>query len=108
MLFTDEHRNGVKALIDGHTGGTLDNYTRDTIKTVAATLMANDKDENGNEIPAKDEHGNEITAMDVANAVFDYMYQNLSGDATMAVMCKQICTKDVMLSLRLAVIAALK
>ena len=108
MLFTDEHRNSVKALIDGHAGDTLDNYTRDTIKAVAAALMVNDKDDSGNEIPAKDENGNEITAIDVANAVFDYMYQNLSGDVTMAAMCKQICTKDVMLTLRLAILATLK
>lgn len=89
--YTDTKKTAVQEIIDKYTADTLDNYVRATIKGAATAKM----DEGA-------------SAIDVADAVFDCIDKNFSGDAHMAVACQQICPKSVLLVLRNEIITALK
>lgn len=89
--YTDTKKKAVGELIDKYTADTLDNYVRATIKGAATAKM----DEGA-------------SAIDVADAVFDCIAKNFSGDTHMAAACQQICPKSVLLVLRNEIITALK
>ena len=88
--YTDTKKKVVEGLIDAY-AETLDNYARDTVKKAGLAKM------------------NEgASAIDVADAVFDCIDKNFSGNAVMAASCQQICPKSVLLVLRNEIITALK
>lgn len=89
--YTETKRKTVEELIDKYTAGTLDIYVRATIKDAATTKM----DEGA-------------SAISVADAVFDCIDKEFSGDSCMATVCRQICPKNVLLVLRSELITALK
>lgn len=89
--YTDAKKITVKDLIDKYTGDTLDNYIRATIKDVAITKMTEG-----------------ASAIEVADAVFDCIKKDYSGNAYMAAACQQICPTSVLLILRNEIIAGLK
>lgn len=91
MAYTEKQITSVNEVIDKYTSDTLDNYIRSSVKDVAKTKMTEG-----------------ATNVEVADAVFDYISNNYSGDTTMAMMCKQICPKSVLLILRNDIIATLK
>lgn len=88
--YTNAKKTIVEGLIDTYTKDTLDNYVRDTIKKAGIAKM----DEGA-------------SAIEVADAVFDCVDKNFSGNAYMAAACKQICPKSVLLVLRNEIITAL-
>lgn len=89
--YTNDKKTIVIELIDTYTRDTLDNYVRATVRETAISNM-----------------NKGASAIDVADAVFDCINENFSGDATMAAMCKQICPKSVLMVLRNEIITALK
>ena len=89
--YTDKNKTAVKELIDKYTQDNLDNYVRATIKEAGVAKM------------------NEgASAIEVADAVFDCINKDYSGDAVMAVACQQICPKSILLVLRNEIISELK
>lgn len=91
MAYTSKQITAVEEVIDKYTSDTLDNFIRSSVKNVAKTKMTEN-----------------ATNIEVADAVFNYISENHCGDATMAMMCKQICPKSVLLILRNDIIATLK
>lgn len=89
--YTEKKKTAVQELIDKYTADTLDNYVRATVKGAATAKM----DEGA-------------SAIEVADAVFDCINNNFSGNETMASACQQICPKSVLLVLRNELITALK
>lgn len=89
--YSNDTINKIKEIIDKHTKDSLDNYVRDSIKIIAANKM-----------------GETASAIDVADAVFDYIRDNFTGDTYMALACKQICPKETLFMLRNEIIATLK
>lgn len=89
--YTDKNKTTVKELIDKYTKDTLDNFIRATAKEAGIAKM--DKG---------------ASAIEVADAVFDCINGNFSGDIYMAAACQQICPKNVLLVLRNEIIIALK
>ena len=88
--YTDAKKKTVEELIDTY-ANTLDNYVRDTVKKAGLAKM------------------NEgASAIEVADAVFDCIDKNFSGNVVMAESCKQVCPKSVLLVLRNEIITALK
>ena len=88
--YTDKNKETVKELIDKYTQDTLDNFLRATIKEVGITKM------------------NEgASAIEVADAVFDCISNNFSGNTYMAAACKQICSKSILTVLRNEIITSL-
>ena len=89
--YTNGKKTIVTELIDTYTKNTLDNYVRASIKEIATATM--DKG---------------ASATEVADAIFDYITNNFSGNVTMAAACQQICPKSVLMVLRNEIITALK
>lgn len=89
--YAENKRKAVEELIDKYTADTLDNYVRATIKNVATAKM----DEG-------------VSETEIADAVFDCIDKNFSGDTHMAMACQQICPRSVLLVLRNEIITALK
>lgn len=89
--YTESKKQEVRDIIDKYTGDTLDGYIRNTVKNAALTQMVNGAE-----------------AVDVADAVFDCIKENYSGNQTEAMMCQQICPTSILLLLRNEIISALK
>ena len=89
--YTNEKKTIVTELIDTYTRDTLDNYVRASIKETATANM-----------------NKGASAIEVADAVFDYVDKNFSGNATMAAMSQQMCPKSILMVLRNEIITALK
>lgn len=89
--YAENKRKAVGELIDKYTADTLDNYVRATIKDAATAKM----DEGA-------------SAIEIADAVFDCIDKDYSGNAHMAMACQQICPKSVLLVLRNEIITVLK
>lgn len=82
----------VSELIDKYAGPHLDRYVIASVKNKAQEALADSKH----------------TAQSVADAVFDFINDNHSGDPIMAAMCQQVCPKTILYILRNDIIAALK
>lgn len=89
--YTEAKKTTVKDIIDKYTVEHLDNYVRDTVKKVAVEKM--DKQD---------------TEQEVADAVFDCIKNNYSGNIIQAMMCQQVCPTSVLLVLRNEIISTLK
>lgn len=89
--YTETLQTAVKEVIDKYTADTLDNFVRATIKDAAMAKM------------------NEgASAIEVADAVFDCMSADFSGNAYMAAACQQICPRSILLVIRQEIIKILK
>ena len=89
--YTKQKMETISKTIDDYTQDTLDNYMRASIKKVATDKMSAGAE-----------------AVEVADAVFDYISKECSGDDVMALACLQICPKSVLYILRNEIITALK
>ena len=89
--YTTEKQTKVKEIIDKYTGDTLDNYIRATVKDAAVSKMKEG-----------------VSAIEVADTVFDCIEKDYCGNDIIALACKQICQKNVLLILRNEIITALK
>jgi hypothetical protein len=89
--YTEAKKTAVKELIDKYTADTLDNFVRATVKDAGMKKM----DEGA-------------SAIEVADAVFDCMNTDFSGNAYMAAACQQICPRSILLVIRHEIIKALK
>ncbi len=88
--YTDTMQTAVKEVIDKYTADTLDNFVRATIKDAGMKKM------------------NEgASAIEVADAVFDCMNADFSGDSYMAAACQQICPRSILLIIRNEIIKTL-
>lgn len=91
MAYSNQKKDAVIELINKYTGDTLDNYIKDSVIKIAKESMDANK-----------------TNTEVADAVFDYINNNHSGNETMATACRFICPKSVLYILRNEIISALK
>jgi len=89
--YTDTMKKAVQGVIDKYTADTLDNFVRATIKDAGMKKM----DEGA-------------SAIEVADAVFDCMSADFSGNAYMAAACQQICPRSILLLIRHEIVKTLK
>ena len=89
--YTTTQIENVKEVIDKYTSNTLDNYIISTVHQIATETMKKG-----------------ASVIEVADAVFDYLHTYHCGNITNAMMCKQICPKNVLLVLRNDIIVILK
>ena len=89
--YTDNKIKAVEEIIDKFAQNTLDNYVRATIKGAAKSKMKEG-----------------ASATDVADAVFDCINKNFSGDEYMATACQQVFPRSFLYVLRNEIIKAIK
>jgi hypothetical protein len=91
MAYTDQKKASVKEAIEQYTGDYLERFTQaDVIKQANDAMTANK------------------TAIEVADAVYDYLYMNNKADIATSIAVQQCMPGDVMLILRQEIISILK
>ena len=91
MAYTDKKKASVKEVIEQYTNEYLERYTQaDVIKKATDAMDANK------------------TAIEVADAVYDYVYANNSDNIVISTALQQCMPKDVLLVLRQEIIKTLK
>lgn len=91
MAYTDQKKASVVEAINQFTDDYLDRYIQADIIKLANDAMDDNK-----------------TAIEVADAVYDYLYENSKGDIVTSIALKQCMPGDVMLLLRQAIFSILK
>ena len=90
MAYTAQNKADVKEAIEQYTDDYLERFTQaDVIKQADDAMTANK------------------TAIQVADAVYDYLYANNKGDIVISTALKQCMPGDVMLLLRQEIISIL-
>lgn len=90
MAYTNKKKASVKEAIEQHTNDYLDRYVQaDVIKQAEDAMTANK------------------TAIQVADAVFDYLYVHNQGTAAESAGLKNCMTKDIMYIVRQDIISIL-
>ena len=90
MSYTNDDKNSVVETIESYTDEYLDRYTQaDVIKK------------------AKDAMDNNDSAIEVADAVYDYVYANNSDNIVISTAIQQCMPKDILLVLRQEIIKLL-
>lgn len=91
MAYTDQKKTAVKAVIERYTNDYLERYTQaDVVKQAEDAMTANK------------------TVIEVADAVYDYVYTNNCDNIVISTALQQCMPKDVLLVLRQEIINILK
>lgn len=90
MAYTDQKKASVKEAIEQYTDDYLERYTQADVIKQAEDAMTENK-----------------TAVQVADAVYDYLYANNKGDIVISTALQQCMPGDVMLLLRQEIISIL-
>lgn len=90
MAYTNQKKAAVKAAIERYTNDYLERYTQADVIKQADDAMAENK-----------------TAIEVANAVYDYIYVNNSDNITISTALQQCMPKYILLVLRQEIIGIL-
>ena len=91
MAYTNQKKASVKEAIEQYTDDYLERYTQADVIKQAEDAMTENK-----------------TAIQVADAVYDYLYANNKGDIVISTALQQCMPGDVMLLLRQEIISILK
>ena len=90
MAYTNDEKASVKEAIEQYTDDYLDRYTQaDVIKQAEDAMTANK------------------TAIEVADAVYDYVYANNCDNVVISTSIQQCMPKDVLIILRQDIISIL-
>lgn len=84
MTFSSEQIKSVVEIVNKHTNSYLDNFTVENICDVIKEEMKKA----------------DASAISIADAAFDYAYNNNLGNITMSIACKQMISKDILLIMR--------
>ena len=90
MAYTNQKKASVKEAIEQYTDDYLERYTQADVIKQAEDAMTENK-----------------TAIQVADAVYDYLYANNKGDIVISTALQQCMPGDVMLLLRQEIISIL-
>lgn len=91
MAYSKDKQTSVKDIITSYTNEYLDNYTQADVLKQATDAMTVNK-----------------AAIEVADAVYDYVYANNCDNIVISTAIKQCIPKDVLLLLRQEIIKILK
>jgi hypothetical protein len=91
MAYTNQKKTSVKEVIERYTNDYLDRYTQADVIKQAEDAMNDSK-----------------TAIEVANAVYDYIYANNCSNIVISTALQQCMPKDVLIILRQDIIGILK
>ena len=91
MAYTTKNKEDAVELVEQYTGEYLDRYIQDT----AIEKLKDAMDDND-------------TAVEVADVVYDYIYNNFSDNIVISTAIKQCMPKDILLILRQEIINLLK
>ena len=91
MSYTSKQKEDVKDVIAKYTDNYLERYTQDTVIKKAEDAMNNNK-----------------TAIQVADAVYDYVYENNKDNILISTALPQCMPGDILLIIRQEIINLLK
>jgi hypothetical protein len=91
MAYTNQKKTSVKEAIERYTNDYLDRYTQADVIKQAEDAMNDSK-----------------TAIEVANAVYDYVYANNCSNIVISTALQQCMHKSVLIILRQDIIGILK
>lgn len=91
MAYSEKQKESINEIIDNYTRHILDRYVCNAAKEKAKESMEAGK-----------------TNIEVADDVYDYINQFHSGNLYMAIACKQVYPRSILLILRNDIINALK
>lgn len=91
MAYTDQKKASVKEVIEQYTNDYFDRYTQATVVKQAEDAMTANK-----------------SAIDVADAVYDYVYTNNCDNIVISTALQQCIPKNILLVLRQEIINILK